>query len=114
MGTALTGTRPLEGVRNQNRIFASTSDLIAGHQSRFKAGVAGCACGEVFPEDSGHLLSTLHAIHLAPLVVSHVLRAGADALRKDLDPAAAAAAVSALAAMVRYESRAPQRKMATP
>ncbi|HEX9088872.1 MAG TPA: hypothetical protein VF867_15245 [Arthrobacter sp.] len=108
------GARPGAETHPAHRIFASTSDLLAGHQPRFTAGVKGCTCGELFPEDSDHLFSTLHAIHLAPLVVSHVLRAGAAALREDLEPDAAAAAVSALAAMVRNESKAPQRKTATP
>jgi len=114
MSTVLTDSQPLHGTHDRNRIFASTSDLIAGHQLRFKAGVAGCTCQVPFPDDSDQLFSILHTIHLARLIVSHVLRAGAAALREDLDPDAAAAAVSVLAVMVRYESTVPQRKTATP
>lgn len=102
------------GTHPELRIFASTSELLAGHQPRVKAGVRGCTCGELFPEDSDHLFSALHGVHLAPLVASHVLRAAAAALRHDLPAEPAAAAVSVLADMVRKEMRTPQRKIATP
>jgi hypothetical protein len=91
-------------------VLAASAETITGHQFRFKAGVPGCSCGEAFPEDTGHPSAVLHAVHLAPFVVVKVLRAAAAALNAELPPADAAAAVSALAGMVRNETPAAQRK----
>ncbi|QOD05682.1 hypothetical protein [Pseudarthrobacter sp. BIM B-2242] len=91
-------------------VLTASAEAITGHQFRFKAGVPGCSCGEQFPEGSGHPPAVLHAVHLAPYVVVKVLRAAAAALNAELPAADAAAAVSALASMVRNETPAEQRK----
>lgn len=94
----------------QPHVLTASAEVITGHQFRFKAGVPGCSCGEQFPEGTGHPAAVLHAVHLAPYVVVKVLRAAAAALHAELPAAEAAAAVSALAGMVRDETPAAQRK----
>lgn len=91
-------------------VLVVSAEAITGHQFRFKAGVPGCSCGAQFVENTGHPPAVLHAVHLAPFVVVRVLRSAAEALHTELPAAEAAAAVSALAGMVREETPAAQRK----
>lgn len=93
-----------------NHVLTAAAEIVAGHQFRFKAGAPGCSCGDLFAEGTGHLTSTLHAVHLAPHLVVCVLRAAAAALRAELPAEEANAAVSVLAGMVRDET--PARRKA--
>jgi hypothetical protein len=94
----------------RKNVIASAEDLIAGHQFRFKAGVPGCSCGAAFSDAAGQLALALHANHLAPLLVGHVLLTAAVTLGAQLPAEDAKAAVSVLAGMVRNENAATQRK----
>lgn len=91
-------------------VLSTAAGIVASHQFRFKAGVPACSCGETFDDGSGHLPAALHSAHVSPFVVLAVLRAAAAALQAELPAPAAAAAVSALAGMVRHETPAPRRK----
>ncbi len=91
-------------------VLTDAAEVIAGHQFRFKAGVPGCSCGEVFVDETGHLPAALHAVHVSPFVVLTVLRAAAAALQADLPAPESVAAVSVLAGMVRHETPEPRRK----
>jgi hypothetical protein len=119
-------TTPEPPVPDHKCLFAAGADVVLAHRDKVTAGVPGCTCGKLYPENSHGYYAVLHARHVSEEVVTRVLAAAVAAVRADLQDFArdperwgagqhdSSAAIDAIINMASRESEMARPKEITP